>query len=167
MIPITMSNASRLRGFNRMVLLIKLVILSHPFHSVVLAPGKSRAEFKMKVSSEATWIKAANSGLNMPNAASPTPMLSTAKVPPKFCMMMRRQRREILISVHQAEQIIANQHDVGALACDFGPDPIAMPTVACMSAGASLIPSPTIATFFPIGDELLDYCVLLIRQNSA
>jgi len=34
-IPITMSNASRLRGFNRRVLLIKLVILSHPFHSVV------------------------------------------------------------------------------------------------------------------------------------
>lgn len=26
---------SRLRGFNRMVLLIKLVILPHPFHSVV------------------------------------------------------------------------------------------------------------------------------------
>jgi hypothetical protein len=44
------------------------------------AGGSSRAEFRMEVISEETWMK----------AAKPTPMLSTTSVPTKFCMIVRR-----------------------------------------------------------------------------
>jgi hypothetical protein len=47
----------------------------------------------MKASSEGTWMKAANNGFSIPNAASPMPRLSTASVPAKLNQMMRRQRR--------------------------------------------------------------------------
>jgi hypothetical protein len=47
----------------------------------------------MKVISEETWMKAAKRGFRNPNAAKPTPMLSTTSVPTKFCMIVRRQVR--------------------------------------------------------------------------
>jgi hypothetical protein len=48
----------------------------------------------MKVISEETWMKAPlEEDSENPNAAKPTPMLSTTSVPTKFCMIVRRQRR--------------------------------------------------------------------------
>ncbi len=47
----------------------------------------------------------------------------------------------------ESGEIIAHQGDVGGFEGDIGASgPIAMPTVACASAGASLTPSPTMAT---------------------
>jgi hypothetical protein len=40
-----------------------------------------RVEFKMNVSSDATWINAASNGLSIPAAAKPMPMESTISVP--------------------------------------------------------------------------------------
>ena len=45
------------------------------------------------------------------------------------------------------------------------PVPIAMPTSACASAGASLMPSPAIATLRPSRLELLDGFALLLGQH--
>jgi hypothetical protein len=42
----------------------------------------------MKAISEETWMKAARSGFRNPNAAKPTPMVSTISVPTKFCMIV-------------------------------------------------------------------------------
>ncbi len=47
-------------------------------------PGNSLAEFRIKASSEETWMKAANNGFSSPTAARPMPMLSTASVPAKL-----------------------------------------------------------------------------------
>ncbi len=55
--------------------------------------GRSRVEFRMNTSSDATWMNAARSGFRNPNAASRIPSPSTVSVPPKFCRMMRRHRR--------------------------------------------------------------------------
>jgi hypothetical protein len=57
--------------------------------------GSSRAEFRMKVISEETWMNAVRSGFRNPKAAKPTPMLSTMIVPTKFCVILQRQRRAI------------------------------------------------------------------------
>jgi len=48
---------------------------------VLLLDGRRRVELRINVSSEATWINAAMSGLSMPAAAKPMPMVSTIKVP--------------------------------------------------------------------------------------
>jgi hypothetical protein len=40
-----------------------------------------RAEFRMNVISDATWMKAANSGFRKPRLASTMPIVSTAIVP--------------------------------------------------------------------------------------
>ena len=45
------------------------------------------------------------------------------------------------------------------------PVPIAMPTSACASAGASLMPSPAIATRSPRACSRFDDAGLLIRQH--
>ena len=45
------------------------------------------------------------------------------------------------------------------------PVPIAMPTSACASAGASLMPSPAIATRAPLALQPLDHRRLLLRQH--
>ena len=86
----------------------------------------------------------------MPKAANPTPTLSTAKVPPKFCMMMRWQRREILMVSTNRRRLLPISMIFALSRATSVPDPIAIPTVACISAGASLIPSPTMATFLPL-----------------
>lgn len=43
--------------------------------------GSKRVEFRIKMSSEVTWMKAARSGLIMPAAASAIPTASTVSVP--------------------------------------------------------------------------------------
>ncbi len=45
------------------------------------------------------------------------------------------------------------------------PCPIAMPTLAAASAGASLMPSPAIATIVSLRLQFLDQCVLVGRQH--
>ena len=45
------------------------------------APGSNRAEFRMNVISDATWMKAVRSGLRKPRLASTMPTVSTAIVP--------------------------------------------------------------------------------------
>ena len=57
--------------------------------------GSNRAEFKMKAISEETCMNAANNGFRNPKAARPTPMLSTTRVPTKFCIIVRRHRLAI------------------------------------------------------------------------
>jgi hypothetical protein len=51
--------------------------LSSPAHAGFFVVGKSLAEFRMKTSSEETWMKAANKGFSIPKAASPMPRQST------------------------------------------------------------------------------------------
>src|SRR5215471_17361788 len=55
--------------------------------------GRSRAEFMMNSNSEDTWISAASTGFKKPSAARTTPTPSTARVPAKLTMMIRRHRR--------------------------------------------------------------------------
>ena len=57
--------------------------------------------------------------------------------------------RDSAIACASAAQVAAHQHNVRRLDRDVGAVPIAMPTSACASAGASLMPSPTIATTLP------------------
>src|SRR5271165_4408870 len=49
----------------------------------------NRAEFRMKASSEPTWISAAMMGARRPKKAKPIPRASTAIVPQKLNMMTR------------------------------------------------------------------------------
>jgi len=69
-------------------------VLSVPIHKIKTHDtlselrGNNLVELRMKASSEVTWIKAASNGFRNPKAAMPTPILSTTKVPTKFCMMM-------------------------------------------------------------------------------
>jgi hypothetical protein len=79
--------------------------------------GSDRAEFRMNVISEETWMKAARRGFRNPKAAKPTPMLSTTSVPTEFCMIVRRRRRAIE-SFDKLRKIIANENDVCAFARD-------------------------------------------------
>jgi hypothetical protein len=48
-------------------------------------------------------MKATSGGLRNPNAARPTPMLSTTSVPTKFCMMV--QQAMILASENVADLV--------------------------------------------------------------
>src|SRR5258708_29195217 len=43
--------------------------------------GSRRVEFRINVSSEATWTKAAINGFSIPAAAKPMPIVSTIRVP--------------------------------------------------------------------------------------
>src|SRR5438552_243993 len=54
--------------------------------------GSSRAELRIKASSEVTWMKAASKGLRNPNAAKPTPTPSTIKVPAELAIIILRHR---------------------------------------------------------------------------
>src|SRR6202030_2706781 len=58
-----------------------------------------RAELRMNVISDATWMNAARSGFRKPRLASMMPTVSTAIVATKFCQMMRRERRVIVDAV--------------------------------------------------------------------
>jgi hypothetical protein len=58
-----------------------------------LRRGRRRAEFRMNVISDVTWINAASSGPSRPTAASAMPTASTTSVPEKFCQMILRLRR--------------------------------------------------------------------------
>lgn len=57
--------------------------------------GNKRAELRMNVSSDATWMNAAINGFNGPAAASTTPIPSTAKVPAKLKRIIACARRAI------------------------------------------------------------------------
>jgi len=54
-----------------------------------------------------------------------------------------------LQSLYELQKIITEEHDVALSRATSVPEPIAMPALACIKAGASLTPSPTIATFRP------------------
>ena len=58
---------------------------------------RRRAEFEMKISSERTWMPAAESGFRTPMTANQTPMPSTPTVPQKFVQMVRYAVRLIRI----------------------------------------------------------------------
>ncbi len=94
-------------------------------------------------------MNAARRGLRNPKAAKPTPILSTTRVPTKFCMIVRWQRRAMrTVSTNLVRSEPINTISELSRATSV-PEPIATPTVACASAGASLTPSPTITTFLP------------------
>ncbi len=101
----------------------------------------------MKVISEETWMKAARRVFRNPNAAKPTPMLSTTSVPTKFCMIVRRQRRAIERVSTSFERSLPMRTTFALSRATSVPAPIATPTVAFIRAGASLTPSPTMTTF--------------------
>jgi hypothetical protein len=103
----------------------------------------------MKVSSDATWMKAARSGLRKPNAANVTPTPSTAIVPATLKRMMAWVRRAIRIVSTSLDKSLPSRTTSALSRAASVPDPIAMPTLASTSAGASLTPSPTIATECP------------------
>ena len=65
-------------------------------------------------------MNAARSGLRKPRLASTMPIVSTAIVPTKFCQMMCRVRLAIRDRVGETDQIVAEQHDIRALAGYIG-----------------------------------------------
>src|SRR6267378_3709196 len=64
-------------------------------------------------------MKAASRGLSIPNAANPTPTLSTARVPAKFLHDRAMAPTGNLDRIHQSQEIVPNQHDLCALAGDL------------------------------------------------
>jgi hypothetical protein len=84
----------------------------------------------MNANSDDTWMKAATRGLRKPNAAIPTPMLSTATVPTKFCMMMRRHRRATRNGSTNFERSLPIKIASALSRATSVPDPIAIPTLA-------------------------------------
>lgn len=64
-------------------------------------------------------MKAASGGLRIPKAARPTPMLSTTRVPTKWCMMVRWHRRAIVRVSTSFDRSLPIKDDVCAFACDI------------------------------------------------
>jgi len=91
-------------------------------------------------------MNAANNGFRNPKAARPTPMLSTTRVPTKFCIIVRRHRLAIKRVSTSLERSLPMSTTLALSRATSVPVPIAIPAVAFMRAGASLTPSPTIAT---------------------
>ena len=93
---------------------------------------------------------AAIMGLRTPKAASGIPTTLYANAQKKFCLMVRSVADESLMactSFRRSPFMIVMSAVSIAISV---PVPIAMPTSACAIAGASLMPSPTIATIcFP------------------
>ncbi len=76
-------------------------------------------------------------------------LLSTTSVPTKFCMMVRGQRRAVCrVSTSFNRSLLINTTSALSHAT-FVPDPIATPTEACIKAGASYTPSPTMTALRP------------------
>ena len=65
-------------------------------------------------------MKAAKSGFRKPALASATPTVSTAIVPVKFCQMMRRVLPRDCEDVDEANEVVAQQHDIGTLTRHIG-----------------------------------------------
>src|SRR5712692_2444528 len=106
-------------------------------------------------------MNAASSGLSKPKAASPTPTPSTSSVPAKFVMMIRWHHRAMRSVSTNLSRSFPSSTTLALSRATSVPEPIATPTLACISAGASLMPSPTMATFLPSTRSLL------IRSNGA
>src|ERR1022692_3284421 len=123
-----------------------------------------RAELRMNTISEVTWINAASTGFRNPKAASATPAASTPRVPAKLVMMLRRHRRAILMTSTTFRRSLPRRSTLALSRAISVPEPIAIPTLASISAGASLIPSPTIATVFP-ALELSNAIELLLGEK--
>ena len=67
--------------------------------------------------------------------------------------------------VHQSEQIVSDQHNVGALACDFGARSHRDADRCLHECWRVVNAIAHHGNLFSIADELLNDCVLLIRQN--
>ena len=94
-------------------------------------------------------MNAASGGFRNPNAARPTPMLSTTNVPTKFCMIVLRQRRAVRRVSTSFDRSLPMSTTSALSRATSVPDPMATPTDACINAGASFTPSPTITTLWP------------------
>ena len=103
----------------------------------------------MKADSETTCTRAAATGPSSPSPAATMPTTSTTTVPTKFTMMMRRARRATrTVSTRSAGAEPTSTTSPASRATSV-PVPMAMPTSAAPRAGASLTPSPTMATCLP------------------
>jgi len=112
-------------------------------------------------------MKAASSGFKYPNAARPTPIVSTTSVPTKFCMIVLRQCRAVRkVSASFDKSLPISTTSALSRAASV-PDPIATPTDACINAGASLIPSPTMATLCPFSIIVRTKCNLSSGNSPA
>jgi len=108
--------------------------------------GSSLAELRINVISDETWMNAAKRGLRKPMAARATPTLSTSSVPTKFCMIVRRQRRAMRTVSTSLTRLFPISTISALSRATSVPEPMATPTEACIRAGASFTPSPTMAT---------------------
>ena len=111
-------------------------------------------------------MKAARRGFRNPKAASPTPILSTTSVPIKFCMIVRRQRRAACRVSTSFDRSLPIKTTSALSRATSVPEPIATPTDACISAGASFTPSPTMATLWPCSVSLFTYSNLSSGRSS-
>ncbi len=110
-----------------------------------------RDEFNTTNIEDALWISAPTTGFRNPRPDSSTPHTLTIQANTMmFCRIICAVRLESA-SVNGNASILSAIKAISAVstATSVPAAPIAMPTSASASAGASLIPSPTIATFSP------------------
>jgi hypothetical protein len=112
-------------------------------------------------------MNTASRGFSRPTAARPIPRPSTAIVPAKFTMMMRRHRRASASVFTTVMRSLPMSITSALSRATSVPDAMAMPTLACMGAGVSLIPSPTTATVLPSTKSDLKRSTLSFGRSSA
>lgn len=101
-----------------------------------------------------------------PLRQAPRPRLSTASVPAKFAIIMPRHRRETFRTSANRKRSFPSRTTDALSRTTSVPEPIATPTFASSSAGASLIPSPTIATFLPCARKFRMHLTFPSGSNS-
>jgi len=107
-------------------------------------------ELSITTTSGSDWAAAAAIGGSQPVAASTMPTRLYAAVNQRFCLMVLKARRPIRIASGTTRQSSCIRATCAAsIAASVPAAPIAIPTSAWASAGASLMPSPTIATTWP------------------
>ena len=121
----------------------------------------------MKAVSLPTWTIAASTGVRIPAAASAIPTRSTATVPTKLNVTIARARRATRTVEARSAGSEATSTTSALSRATSVPLPMAMPTSARASDGASLTPSPTIATLRPAALNESTKAVFCSGRSSA
>src|SRR5215218_3184571 len=118
-------------------------------HVRTLRKARSRSEFETTKTLENAIAAAATIGFRYPAIASGIEATLYAKAQKRLPLIVASTRRESLIASTAALRSPETSVRSEASIATSVPVPIAIPRSACASAGASLTPSPTIATTSP------------------
>jgi hypothetical protein len=111
------------------------------------APHRTRSALRITAASSASCSTAPSAGVSRPTLATTISAKLTPSPTPMLCSAMRRMRRLIaMASPTRAMSSTSSTMSAASAETAVPCSPIATPTVAAASAGASLIPSPTITT---------------------